>query len=105
MTVRQKWSERREWTMSRKPDFFIVGAAKSRTTSLYRYLIQHPAIFMPELKEPHFFGEWHPSTGIKDLEEYLKLFAGVPEEIRAGEATTSYLYSPVVRRKYNDFSR
>jgi len=93
MTVRQKWSERREWTMSRKPDFFIVGAAKSGTTSLYRYLIQHPAIFMPELKEPHFFGEWHPSTGIEDLEEYLKLFAGVPEEIRAGEATTSYLYS------------
>jgi len=79
--------------MSRKPDFFIVGAAKSGTTSLYRYLIQHPAIFMPRLKEPHFFGEWHPTTGIEDLEEYLDLFAGVSEEVRAGEATTAYLYS------------
>jgi hypothetical protein len=79
--------------MSRKPDFFIVGAAKSGTTSLYSYLIQHPTIFMPELKEPHFFGEWHPATGVKNLEEYLNLFARVPEEIRAGEATTAYLYS------------
>jgi len=55
--------------MSRKPDFFIVGAAKSGTTSLYSYLIQHPTIFMPELKEPYFFGEWHPATGVKNLEE------------------------------------
>ena len=79
--------------MSRKPDFFIVGAAKSGTTSLYRYLIQHPAVFMPEVKEPHFFGEWRPATGVEGLEEYLKLFAGVPNDIRAGEATTAYLYS------------
>jgi hypothetical protein len=81
------------WRMIRKPDFFVVGAAKSGTTSLYRYLVQHPAIFMPKLKEPHFFGEWDLSTGVSSLEEYLDLFAGVPKRLRAGEATTSYLYS------------
>ena len=37
------------------PDFLIVGAAKSGTTSIFNYLIQHPQIFMPALKEPRFF--------------------------------------------------
>lgn len=80
----------------RKPDFFIVGAAKSGTSSLYNYLIQHPAIFMPELKEPHFFystaSAGAPVLGQKDLEKYLRLFKGVPDDIQAGEASTSYLY-------------
>ena len=89
--------------MSRKPDFFVVGAAKSGTTSLYRHLIQHPAIFMPKLKEPHFFGEWDLSTGVRNLEEYLDLFAGIPKEIQAGEATTSYLYSRSAAREIKRF--
>ena len=41
----------------RKPDFFIVGAAKSGTTSLYAYLQEHPEVYMCEPKEPWFFGE------------------------------------------------
>lgn len=41
--------------MSRPTDFFIVGAAKCGTTGLYRYLAAHPAVFMPENKEPNFF--------------------------------------------------
>jgi hypothetical protein len=28
------------------PNFLLIGAAKSGTTSLYRYLGQHPEIFM-----------------------------------------------------------
>ena len=31
----------------RRPDFVVVGAEKSGTTSLYRYLADHPGIFMP----------------------------------------------------------
>jgi hypothetical protein len=37
------------------PDFLIVGAMKSGTTSLYHYLKQHKQIFMPICKEPYFF--------------------------------------------------
>ena len=37
------------------PNFFIVGAAKSGTTSLYHHLCQHPDIFMSPVKEPHYF--------------------------------------------------
>ena len=38
------------------PNFFIVGAAKSETTSLYNYLSEHPEIYMSPIKEPNFFG-------------------------------------------------
>ena len=36
------------------PNLFIVGAAKSGTTSLHNYLHQHPDVFMCNPKEPHF---------------------------------------------------
>jgi hypothetical protein len=41
--------------MSRLPNFFIVGAPKAGTTSLYHYLDQHPQVYMSTIKEPHFF--------------------------------------------------
>ena len=41
--------------MSRLPNFFIAGAPKAGTTSLYYYLDQHPQIYMSAIKEPHFF--------------------------------------------------
>lgn len=90
--------------MSRKPDFFLVGAAKSGTSSLYNYLVQHPSVFMSEPKEPHFFSEWRPPMEeVKGIGEYLGLFEGVPDDIRAGDASTSYLYSPSAARKIKDF--
>ena len=38
-------------------DFFIAGYPKCGTTSLYAYLKEHAVVFLPELKEPHFFTE------------------------------------------------
>ena len=85
----------------REPDFFIVGAAKSGTTSLYSYVRQHPEVFLPSMKEPRFFVD--PDyfggdalghlTQVRDLDEYLGLFAGAPECARVGEASPVYLYS------------
>ncbi len=37
------------------PDFFIAGAPRAGTTTLYHLLHQHPEIFMSPVKEPHFF--------------------------------------------------
>ncbi len=37
------------------PNFLVIGAGKSGTTSLYHYLRQHPQIFMSPTKEPNFF--------------------------------------------------
>jgi hypothetical protein len=39
------------------PNFFLVGAPKAGTTSLYHYLDQHPQIYMSPVKEPHYFSE------------------------------------------------
>ena len=37
------------------PNFMCLGAAKSGTTTLYEILRQHPDIYIPAFKEPHFF--------------------------------------------------
>jgi hypothetical protein len=37
------------------PDFLCIGAQKSGTSWLYRVLMEHPQIFMPPIKELHFF--------------------------------------------------
>ncbi|MEQ9369770.1 MAG: sulfotransferase [Coleofasciculus chthonoplastes F3-SA18-01] len=89
------------------PNFLIIGAAKTGTTSLYRYLKQHPQIYMSPAKEPKFFayeGETLNFCGPDDSEEaksvvthidaYQALFNKVTNEIAIGEASTIYLYSP-----------
>lgn len=43
------------WRHPPVPNLVIVGAQKSGTTSLHRYLAQHPAIHMPHFKEPGLF--------------------------------------------------
>lgn len=43
--------------MTTLPNFFIVGAGKAGTTSLYHYLRQHPEIYMSPVKEPCYFAD------------------------------------------------
>lgn len=71
------------------PNFFIVGGQRCGTTSLHRYLGQHPDIFMSLVKEPDFFS--HPDG---DEEAYLALFRGAEGHPIVGEASTNYLTVP-----------
>ena len=41
------------------PNFIIIGAAKSATTTLTTILPKHPDIFISKPKEPKFFGRYH----------------------------------------------
>jgi hypothetical protein len=76
-----------------KPNFLIVGAAKCGTTSMHRYLSQHPDIFMPRWKEPSYFiGDPFKPLNRTTQALYYKLFKGVKEERASGEASTAYLY-------------
>ena len=75
------------------PNFLIIGAPKSGTTSLYRNLKVHPQIFMPSLKEIHYFSEESFQTE-EGLKYYESLFDEVADELSAGEASTGYLFSP-----------
>lgn len=81
------------------PNFFIVGAANSGTTSLYGWLKQHPEVFMPALKEPHYFSQIRPAdeqrymrTYVTDSKAYLKLFRKAARYRAIGEASPSYLF-------------
>lgn len=86
------------------PNFFIVGAAKSGTTSMYYYLKQHPQVFMPEhRKESRFFSglspEQFPGPGrryvefaVISWEAYRQLFEASQAYLARGEACTTYLY-------------
>ena len=79
------------------PTFFIVGAAKAGTTSLYHRLDQHPQIQVSPIKEPHFFaaaenGIPSPPGRIESLEAYEQLFD--PSFEARGEASQSYTNFP-----------
>lgn len=84
------------------PDFFIVGAPKAGTTSLFHHLRSHPEIFMCPLKEPNYFAYeeinrnklYYKQKSVKTLPEYGKLFANAGQQQVIGEASVSYLYYP-----------
>ena len=76
-----------------RPNFFIVGAPKCGTTALYEYLRPHPQIFLPRLKEPHFFAkDLGTYPAVKTPEAYAALFAdATARHLRVGEASVYYL--------------
>ena len=77
-----------------KPNLFLVGAYKSGTTSMYRCLGEHPEIFVPQNKEPGFFGEDLSSSHyIRDRESYLRLFSAATTEAYRADGSPSYLLS------------
>ena len=87
-----------------KPNFFMVGAPRCGTTSLYEALRQHPSIFMPDTKEPHFFSkDLQDPVFYMTLEKYLSLFLDVSNAERIGEASTYYLYSKVAASEIKSF--
>lgn len=82
------------------PDFLIIGAARCGTTSLYKYLIQHPNIAPATGKEVYFFDKKYS----KGLNWYRSFFPfksktifssnSIEKKILTGEATPRYLYHP-----------
>jgi len=72
----------------RKPDFFILGAAKCGTTSLWYYLSQHPEIYMCRPKEPGFFVRGKKT--VSEPADYFSLFDAAGDRRLAGDATTGY---------------
>ncbi len=75
----------------RLPDFMIIGSAKSGTTTLYKYLCQHPQIFMTTPKEPSYFADFASGYG-KDLNWYVSLFNDAQPKQICGEASTPYTH-------------
>ena len=89
--------------INKLPNFLIVGAAKSGTSSLHNYLNQHPEVFMPsynsdgmKVKEPRFLikdlVKHRLHNGVWSWVEYKSLFNDVIDEKAIGESTVLYLY-------------
>ncbi|WP_375263244.1 sulfotransferase [Palleronia sp.] len=76
----------------RKPDFLVIGATKSGTTSLDRWLRGHPQIWMPE-KELRYFTVQHNLHRGPDW--YAAQFAGAPRGAILGESSNAYTRHPV----------
>lgn len=111
-------------TASRKvdprfPDFIVIGAGKSGTTSLDHYLAAHPSIYMSPVKEPNFFaleGFEIPSTeedpeklfhypqAITNKDEYLQLFDGAKKSELLGEVSPMYLYAEKAPQRIFDYN-
>lgn len=92
------------------PNFFVIGAPKSGTSSLHRHLQAHPEIFMSPVKEPNFMAldgsdrqreflagnleAEEIERAVWTLPEYVDLFRGANGEPVVGEASSWYLHSP-----------
>lgn len=117
-----------------RPNFFVVGAAKAGTTSLYHYLEQHPQVYMSPVKEPNHFSydtdleKLRPSARkrlkalniegflqgdmsnkihrayITDRQQYISLFRFAPADKIVGEASPAYLYSKVAAGAIHQFN-
>lgn len=76
------------------PDLFLIGAPKCGTTALSHWLRSHPDIFVPDVKEPHFYsGPWadRHKRAINCKADYDALFEGAVG--LTVDASTSYLAS------------
>jgi hypothetical protein len=78
--------------MSRLPNFFIVGAPKAATTSLYHYLDQHPQVYMSAIKEPHFFAA---EVREENCDAYVR-----GEIARDKRALREYLSGPMLEKRF-----
>lgn len=73
------------------PNFFLLGAHKSGTTSLFDDLIRHPEVYSSPVKETFFFvREDRYALGPEHYEETY--FSGAEGFSARGEATPRYLY-------------
>lgn len=76
------------------PSFLIIGAQRCGTTSLFNYLIRHPLIAEPLIKEIHYFDiNYH--KGLKWYRAYFPRNKGKINVI-TGESSPYYLFHPLV---------
>lgn len=99
------------------PNFIMIGVAKAGTTSYFRYLDQHPQIYMCPIKGSNYFGyqdalEWKWSDEgdppllrhfqVTTFEDFENLFSGATGEIAIGEVSPQYFRCPTAARRIQE---
>ena len=78
--------------LGRTPDFIIIGAMKSATSTLHKQLGAQPGIFMSTPKEPNFFSD--DPIYKRGLNWYRGLFSEARADDICGESSTHYTKLP-----------
>ena len=94
----------REWTSHDRvlPNFIIIGVQKGGTSSLYKYLMQHPNVVPGYKKEVKFFdGKYQKGL---DWYRYNFPFNSQMSDSGAqtGEASPSYIFHPLVPQRIKE---
>jgi hypothetical protein len=90
------------------PDFIVIGAQRSGTTSFFNYLCQHREIHASYPKETHYFSNYF-RKGVYWYRSHFpltfhkkKVEAGEKEKFITGEATPYYLPHPHAPRRVSE---
>jgi len=113
---RMKTSQRRfirlyrqaSWRYRALPNFIIIGAQKSGTSSLHHYLSQHPQILPSITKEVHFFdGGINPSVdnfelGLAWYRAHFPLRIRLSTHRKTFESSPLYIFNPFAPQRIFD---
>ncbi|MGL5080084.1 MAG: tetratricopeptide repeat protein [Microcoleaceae cyanobacterium] len=95
--VKNYWDD----TQNLTPRFIIIGVQKGGTTSLYRYLSEHPQV-APAIKKEIYFWNHHYKRG---MEWYLSHFPKLKTDQRlfmSGEASPNYFEDATVAARISE---
>ncbi len=94
------------WHLRSLPNFIVIGANKSGTTSLYFYLSQHPQLLPSSTKEVHFFDGGGTKSNINTFPKgpswyrsHFPLKKDMLPHQKTFEASPSYICHPLVPRR------
>jgi len=94
--------------MPLRPNFFIVGAPRSGTTSIWTYLSRHPNVYMSYQKEPMYFGSDLTKSPneffVLETNAYLEMFQRGADKTIRGEASVMYLFSKKAAQEIHAFN-
>ena len=86
-----------------RPDFVVIGAMKSATTTLHEQLARQPGIFMTCPKEPNFFSD--DAIHQRGWSWYSALFRPASAADLRGESSTHYSKLPTYPRTVERIAR
>jgi len=82
-------------------DFIIIGAQKSGTTALFKFLYKNPEIYLPPQKEVQFFSV--PEYFKKGIDWYSKEFySGISNDIVCGDISPQYMFYDSVPKRIKE---
>jgi hypothetical protein len=109
-TARGRWLSRRATTRARlHPNFLVLGAQKAGTTSLHRYLSEHPAVLQASVKEVRYFNRFYANGEAWYLAHFPLALRGAAVRRRigvrpaVGESSAVYLFDPRVPARVHAF--